>query len=201
MDFNPKILTQLFNRVVDVLPSDIIKEIESIHNIGEIDIRPNFLSGHVLKAIQQEAKLFGFGDVSEYSFEPTPLQSALFSLFINTFTPHGFQLEDISEELAPKDFIVGGPKNNLPPVGSSRQGTLTDITYDDIEKKLGDPTWVDLGDGKVQGEWDIKFDNGVRATIYDYKQYDTPLQNVTNWSVGGNSPHSAYEVYKIMGIL
>ena len=58
------------------------------------------------------------------------------------------------------------------------------------------------GDGKVQLEWEIKFDNGVRATIYDYKQYDyDPYNEVDYWSVGGNSVSSAAEVYKAMGLI
>ena len=202
MDFNPKILTQLFNRVVETLDDDILQEIDGIHNKGEIRVSPQFLSGRILGSIQEEAKLFGLGDVSSYSFEATPLQSALFSLFINTYTPNGFHLEDISEELQPTNFIVGSQEKMLPFVGGSRQGSLNDVTYDEIKNKFGHPTYDEpSSDEKVQSEWDIMFDNGVRASIYDYKQYDIPPQSVTDWSVGGNSPHSAYEVYKVMGIL
>ena len=201
MDFNPKILAQLFNRVRDTLDEDTIKEIDSIHNKGMTNVSPNFLSSRIVGAIQQEAKLFGLGEVGNYSFEATPLQSALFSLFVNTYTPFGFQLEDISEELEPTNFIVGSPEKGLPFVGGSRQGELYDTTYDEIKSRFGPLSYFESGDGKVQGEWDIKFDNGVRATIYDYKQYDLELEDVTDWSVGGNSPHSAYEVYKVMGIL
>ena len=202
MNFNGKILTQLFNRVLDGLDDDDIKEIESIHNKGVTLVSPHFLSGRILGALQQEGKLFGLGEISDYSFEATPIQSALFSLFVTTYTPSGFDLEDISEELEPTNFIVGTLENQLPFVGGSRQGSLSDITYNEIKNKFGNPTYSETsGDEKVQAEWDIKFDNGVRATIYDYKQYDLPPEDVTEWSVGGNSPHSAYEVYKVMGIL
>ena len=202
MNFNPKILTQLFNRVVETLDEDILQEIDGIHNDGEVKVSPQFLSGRILGAIQEEAKLFGLGDVTTYSFEATPLQSALFSLFINTYTPNGFHLEDISEELEPTNFIVGSKENMLPFVGGSRQGSLNDVTYGEIKNKLGHPTYDEpSSDEKVQAEWDIMFDNGVRASVYDYKQYHIPPESVTDWSVGGNSPHSAYEVYKIMGIL
>jgi hypothetical protein len=202
MDFNTELLTQLFNRVLDTLDEDLIKEIESIHNNGLPNISPHFLSGRILGAIQQEGKLFGFGEISEYALEATPLQSALFSLFINTYTPNGFHLEDISEELEPNNFIVGSQEKMLPFVGGSRQGSLDDVTYNEIKNKFGHPTYDEpSSDEKVQAEWDIMFDNGVRASIYDYKQYHIPPQSVTDWSVGGNSPHSAYEVYKVMGIL
>jgi len=205
MDFNTKLLTQLFNRVLDTLDESAIKEIESIHHNGMANISPNFLSGRILGALQQEGKLFGFGEISDYSFEATPIQSALFSLFINTYTPNGFHLEDISEELEPTPFIVGNNEEEgkgLPFIGGSRQGSLNDVTYYEIKNKFGNPTYSELSeDEKVQVEWDLKFDNGVRATIYDYKQYHLPPESVTDWSVGGNSPHSAYEVYKVMGIL
>ena len=205
MDFNTKLLTQLFNRVLDTLDEDAIKEIESIHNNGVTNVSPHFLSGRILGSIQQEGKLFGFGEVSDYSFEASPLQSALFSLFINTYTPSGFHLEDISEELEPTPFIVGNNEEEgkgLPFVGGSRQGTLNDVAYGKIKNKFGPPTYSEESEEeKVQTEWDIKFDNGVRATIYDYKQYHLPPEWVTDWSIGGNSPHSAYEVYKVMEIL
>ena len=202
MNFNTQLLTQLFNRVVDTLDEDTIKEIESIHNNGLTTISPHFLSGRILGALQQEGKLFGFGEISDYALEATPLQSALFSLFINTYTPSGFHLEDISEELEPTNFIVGSQEKMLPFVGGSRQGSLNNVTYNEIKNKFGHPTYDEpSSDEKVQAEWDIMFDNGVRASIYDYKQYHIPPQSVTDWSIGGNSPHSAYEVYKVMGIL
>ena len=81
-NINPQILTQLFNRVLDTLDEDAIKEIESIHNNGMTNVSPNFLSGRIVGAIQQEAKLFGFREVGDYSFQATPIQSALFSLFV-----------------------------------------------------------------------------------------------------------------------
>ena len=202
MNFNSKILTQLFNRVLDTLDEDAIKEIESIHNNGVTLVSPHFLSGRILGALQQEGKLFGLGEISDYSFEATPIQSALFSLFVSTYTPSGFDLEDITEELEPTPFRVGTLEKGLPFVGGSRQGSLNDVTYEEIKNKFGNPTHSELSvDEKVQAEWDIKFDNGVRASIYDYKQYHLPPEDVTDWSIGGNSPHSAYEVYKVMGIL
>ena len=53
------------------------------------------------------------------------------------------------------------------------------------------PTWEQGSqDGKTQVEWDIEFDNGVRTSIYDYKQYGVHPQDVDYWSIGGNSPVS-----------
>ena len=77
-----------------------------------------------------------------------------------------------------------------------------EIYYNDIERVFGPPSYSEgSGDGKVQMEWDIKFDNGVRAAIYDYKQYGIPVNDIDYWSIGGNSPESATEVYLAMGLV
>lgn len=41
------------------------------------------------------------------------------------------------------------------------------------------------GDGKVNSEWIIRFDNGEVATIYDYKTGTTPTDDY-DWHIGGN---------------
>jgi hypothetical protein len=55
------------------------------------------------------------------------------------------------------------------------------------------------GDGyKTRAEWVIKFDDGVVATIYDWKQYHCPVHEVTTWNIGG---HDKDVVYRIADIL
>lgn len=60
------------------------------------------------------------------------------------------------------------------------------------------------GDGyKVQAEWNLIFDDGTYATIYDYKMGDSyngeghgiPKEKVTEWHIGG-SEHDAVERVK-----
>lgn len=41
------------------------------------------------------------------------------------------------------------------------------------------------GDGKVNSEWIIKFANGEVATIYDWKELETPTDDY-NWHIGGH---------------
>ena len=60
--------------------------------------------------------------------------------------------------------------------GSSLKGYLNyGITYYDLVKLLGEPTFLpeDSGDGKVNFEWVVEFDNGEgyieTFTIYDWK--------------------------------
>jgi len=53
------------------------------------------------------------------------------------------------------------------------------------------------GDGyKVQAEYNLVFENGTYATIYDYKMGDSyngfgagiPKEQVTEWHIGGTTP-------------
>ena len=69
---------------------------------------------------------------------------------------------------------------------SSGRGSV-DTTYDALVNLFGKPCLIDSFDGKVRAEWIIKFDDGTIATIYDWKE-DQPLEQVTDWHVGGFSP-------------
>lgn len=176
------------------------EDLDSIHDDGRLTHPGQAHTYKFTKDLQQlikdEAKLFGFDNSDKVIF-------MLFSLFIESYDPMAsdWDLEDLAFELQPRDFIVGTPQRGLPFVGGSRQGELEGIYMDDIVRVFGPPTWdQSSGDGKTQVEWDIKFDNGVRASIYDYKQYGVHPRDVDYWSIGGNSPVSAFEIYKAMGL-
>lgn len=65
--------------------------------------------------------------------------------------------------------------------GTSLQGYVT-ATYDELVAVFG----KDGGSGdKVTAEWVLQFDDGTVATIYDWKQYETPT-GLYDWHVGGN---------------
>ncbi len=76
--------------------------------------------------------------------------------------------------------------------GSGGRGTML-ADYDTLVKAFGKPhdctkegPWRS-GDGKVRAEWAFKaFYQGklIVLTIYDYKEYDRPVDNVTEWSMG-----------------
>ena len=76
--------------------------------------------------------------------------------------------------------------------GTHNQGSVC-AYYDELVTAFGEPLGPS-GDGKVQAEWVVKFDNGILATIYDYKQYDTDARDVVNWSIGGHSWQAEYYV-------
>jgi hypothetical protein len=75
---------------------------------------------------------------------------------------------------------------------SHKQGMLKG-SYHDIVSVLGEPTYLDhSGDDKTQAEWNIKHENGTVLTVYDYKKYNTDVEDVKEWSIGGYS-HKAVE--------
>ncbi len=76
--------------------------------------------------------------------------------------------------------------------GSGGRGTMY-ADYYTLVKAFGNPhdctkegVWRS-GDGKVRAEWAFKaFADGkpIVLTIYDYKEYDKPVEKVTKWSIG-----------------
>lgn len=75
--------------------------------------------------------------------------------------------------------------------GTHFQGGIV-ATFADLKKKFGKPT---ESDGyKSDAEWEIEFDNGVVATIYNWKNGKNycgasgiAKTKITNWHVGGES--------------
>lgn len=76
--------------------------------------------------------------------------------------------------------------------GTSLQGYIN-TCFDDIVKVLGEPHYRDE-DEKVTCEWSIQFNDGPIATIYDWKEYKTPMDQY-EWHIGGVS-HNAVEYVK-----
>lgn len=66
-----------------------------------------------------------------------------------------------------------------------------ETSYDRIVEVFGEPTYLGSGDDKVDFEWNIKFDDGVVATIYNWKDYDGGYFAMSsesyNWHIGGNA--------------
>ena len=59
---------------------------------------------------------------------------------------------------------------------------LPGTTYQQLVDAFGEPHVFD-GD-KTQAEWVLDI-NGHIATIYDYKEYSTAPEDVTDWHIGG----------------
>lgn len=78
--------------------------------------------------------------------------------------------------------------------GTSFHGLVLNTTYDRLVSVLGEP--IDCmangsGDGKVQVEWYLLFEDGTPITIYDWKTYHSPETN-THWHVGGRGGEAPY---------
>lgn len=66
--------------------------------------------------------------------------------------------------------------------GTHLQGS-TYTTFDTLVELLGESS----GSGdKVTQEWIIEFSDGTIATIYDWKEYSTPM-GLYDWHIGGHS--------------
>ena len=197
---NIKNILHLFRHVRPKMSIQMAEDLDSIHDDGRLthpgQAHTYKFIGTLKRLIKSEAKLFGLGGTHKSI-------DMLVSLFIEAYDPMAsdWDLEDLSFELQPRDFIVGTPQRGLPFVGGSRKGELDGFYMSEIIEAFGQPTQINSQDyGKTQREWDIKFENGVRASIYDYKQTDIEPEDIDYWSIGGNSPVSAFEVYKVMGL-
>lgn len=78
--------------------------------------------------------------------------------------------------------------------GTHLQGHVK-TTYAHLVHILGKPNCTD-GD-KTTAEWDIRFDDGTVATIYDWNTDQTP-QDLYDWHVGGNEPRAVVLVGMIL---
>jgi hypothetical protein len=74
-------------------------------------------------------------------------------------------------------------------IGSYFVGNINDITYKDLLRILGEPTYNEpSGDNKTQVEWNLKFNNEVYS-IYDWKTYNKEytLNELNHWNIGGKT--------------
>lgn len=78
--------------------------------------------------------------------------------------------------------------------------TTINLPFHKITSALGDPIRfnADEGDGKVRIEWDIKFEDGEVATIYDWKEYNRAPEDVTDWHIGGHRFDVVQRVYDLL---
>ena len=60
-----------------------------------------------------------------------------------------------------------------------------DCSFDELIDAFGHPTSGKSADEKCQVEWVILFEDGRVCTIYDWKEYDTPVEHVRDWHLGG----------------
>jgi hypothetical protein len=84
--------------------------------------------------------------------------------------------------------------------GTFFQGVV-ETTYDYIVSVLGKPLRVSTSfSDKVTCEWVIEFEDGLIATIYDWKTGATPL-DVYDWHIGGHSSKVVERVQSLFTVL
>jgi hypothetical protein len=85
--------------------------------------------------------------------------------------------------------MKGFSTENVEVNGTWLQG-YTVATRREIESVFGKPNYESEGD-KVTTEWNILFDDGTVATIYDWKRYEMgapEMDERIEWNIGGREP-------------
>lgn len=79
--------------------------------------------------------------------------------------------------------------------GTCLQGYVT-TTYNTLVKELGEPI-TDIE--KSTAHWNIQAPDGTVATIYDWKNWHTPMGEY-EWHIGGHSERALLLVEFLLGI-
>jgi len=72
--------------------------------------------------------------------------------------------------------------------------------YDELVKVFGQPDHGpnNFEHDKVTCEWDLMFEDGTVATIYDWKESETPMGNYL-WHIGGKTSEAVDRVLEALG--
>ena len=73
--------------------------------------------------------------------------------------------------------------------GTHLQGYIR-AYYHELVEVFGAP---EGGGDKTTVEWALKFEDGTVATIYDWKEYETPMGSY-DWHIGGKSKQAVHAV-------
>jgi hypothetical protein len=80
--------------------------------------------------------------------------------------------------------------------GTHLQGFVT-TTYAHLVEVLGQPKGGSADD-KTTCEWQLEFEDGTVATIYDWKSDSTP-KNLYKWNIGGHSRRALKLLEEVLG--
>lgn len=83
----------------------------------------------------------------------------------------------------------------VPTNGTSLKG-YTIATYYELVELFGEPTQGDPA--KTQAEWEIEFEDGTMATIYDWKMYGIPVEQIGEWNIGGKDSQAVELVEQVI---
>jgi len=91
--------------------------------------------------------------------------------------------------------------------GTSLQGYLT-ATYNELVAAFGRVA-PQFDDYKSDAEWDIQFEDGTVAAIYNWKngvnycgpEHGTPVQDITDWNVGARNPAAVGMIEEVLAVV
>ena len=115
--------------------------------------------------------------------------------------PLAFLNEDIKGRTAMRMGYNGSDRMNFTKAsaeeinGTGLQG-YAETSYEALVRAFGEPDRLD--DGKVRVEWQLKFPDGTIATIYDWKEYRIPVEQVKIWNIGGKNQDAVRWVQNVL---
>jgi hypothetical protein len=87
---------------------------------------------------------------------------------------------------------------------SSLRGCI-EVSYADLVKAFGEPMHEGFDDYKSDAEWNIVFEDGTKASIYNWKDginycgdEGTPTEFITDWHVGGYDEKAVQRVREVL---
>jgi len=92
--------------------------------------------------------------------------------------------------------------DNIPFIGGGLQGYIY-AEYKELRKLFGLPS--DSDGYKVDAEWEVLFDDGSFARIYNYKdgknyngKSGTPKTKITDWHIGGENKNAIPHIESLL---
>jgi hypothetical protein len=83
-------------------------------------------------------------------------------------------------------------------VGTHFFGSFENVSFEELVELFGNP--ITTEDNDIRLQWLIEFEDGLLATIYDYKQKKSIWTDPIEWSVGGHDPRVMDRIYKLTRI-
>jgi len=99
------------------------------------------------------------------------------------------------------NYVTHNQKEGLNPDGTYLMGRI-DIEYNKLVSLLGEPT--DADGHKVDAQWEIQFEDGLVATIYNWKdgknykgEKGLDVTEITDWHIGGLKKEVVDRIHEI----
>lgn len=106
-----------------------------------------------------------------------------------------YMMDLTTEDSADRGINLAFKTENVIINGTSLQGYIR-ADYDQLVKVFGKPViGPDADEDKITCEWQLEYEDGTVATIYDYKLRSTPY-HMYEWHIGGYNTEVVHRVHK-----